>query len=786
MPGGRCLPSLRPAGPDVPIIGGNINIRHAHLDQIQETEDNRRKLKTKKEHRNRLKTIITWLKKEYPEYVAAGGVVPISQENIDRPNFFQHNNTEDLNYSGINVAVIKAFLGATKRKKSGQLCSRSHLRKFHDAIIFGAEQVGGDVVLSPVYHQEMEKFLLSYKKETVIARRNGEMDENDADPIPFPLYQLICQWAVTGCNLFAWTFTVCQWNCMARSASIDPLGIHNLSTGTDSFKITYDDSKADGAGERVSPKNLYANPFDPYISCPVMALGIWLSTRNETFKAGHDPIFLENGKLGSACHRYNLQLVALLADHHAEVIQYCRIERAKSHGTRKGSATHSTSGTTLPPPLPSIAQRGEWSQGLIFDIYLLFAEPGDQYLGRILAGLSPNSVDFAVLPPHFPQGMTHPLIAEAMGICFGNIIELYANENGGGGGGLVGVLLLFLGSLVYHMDTFIRPFVESNPRHPFSAIPLLQYPDLLCELQAMVTVDATPNIPYATGIPPHIEQLKTMNVVLEKVTKLTDTMVNMTDDIKEAITEAIEARDVQGGIVTVSFLRNELLKHHQQLETILKEQLATGSRNQPQALSAPAGVHAQQNDADGNAYPSHCYDGRFWQVPKNWQFPEKTFRKAGWGLWLNGIPGIVRPFRRLDARFMSPDKKVRDQLKLAWQPIFQMMEQAPGLNIPRSATVTPAFIEESYSIATAYLHTRVGYVWERSTRPEVLTVSSWSKHVQRSSIAKYGNDVDRANLPPARHCNAPHSTSRQHRKRLSREQHEEGSRQVRCRLLGAE
>ena len=43
MPGGRRLPSLRPAGPDVPIIGGNINIRHAHLDQIQETEDNRRK-----------------------------------------------------------------------------------------------------------------------------------------------------------------------------------------------------------------------------------------------------------------------------------------------------------------------------------------------------------------------------------------------------------------------------------------------------------------------------------------------------------------------------------------------------------------------------------------------------------------------------------------------------------------------------------------------------------------------------------------------------------------------
>jgi hypothetical protein len=60
--------------------------------------------------------------------------------------------------------------------------------------------------------------------------------------------------------------------------------------------------------------------------------------------------------------------------------------------------------------------------------------------------------------------------------------------------------------MVFHMDTFIPPIVESKPRHPFSAIPLLQFSDLIRELQAMETVDATPNMPYATGIPPHIQQ----------------------------------------------------------------------------------------------------------------------------------------------------------------------------------------------------------------------------------------------------------------------------------------
>ena len=366
-----------------------------------------------------------------------------------------------------------------------------------------------------------------------------------------------------------------------------------------------------------------------------------------------------------------------------------------------------------------------------------------------------------------------------MTICFGRILELFTEQSGGG---LVGVLLYpLLGSMVFHMDTFIRPIVESQPRHPFAAIPLLQYPDLVRQLQAMVTVDATPNMPYATGVPPHISHTKSLNAVTEKVTALTESMVGLTDTVKAAIVEAIEARDVQGGIVTVEFLRNELIQHHTQLKEMMRDQLRQEAQilqlQQPLALGG-AGTHQQLQigaDDEGIVHPVHCYSGRYWQVPKDWQFPQKTFRLAGWSLWLNGLPGIVRPFRCLDARFLSPDKKVRDQLKLAWQPIFQMMEQATGLNIPRAGGATPAFINESFLIATKYLQTRAGYVWERSTRPEVLTVSSWSKHVQRSSIEKYGNEMDRSNLPAAQRWNAPHRVGRSHRTQLSQEQRDERS-----------
>lgn len=502
--GGRLHPAFRAdqAGQEAPtILGGDIVVLNEHADHVQETEGNRRKVKTKKEHRNRLKVLIQWLNDHYPDYADAGGVVALTQAKLNDPNFFRHQATEDLHYEGINVSLIKAFLGMTKMKANGKICSYSHIRKFHDAILFGSEQAGE--VLPRMYHQEMNKFLESFKKEAVKAKREGNVDERDADQIPFALYRLICEWAVSAGNIFAWTFTVLQWNCMARSASIDPLGIHNFSRGIDSFKVTYDDSKTDGTGERVSPKNLYANPFDPLI-CPATALGIWLALRNETFVEHRDGIFLQHGKMRSAAQRYCAQLVELLANHANEVSQYCRVDRVKSHGIRKGAATHSTSGTTLPPPLPSVARRGEWSQGTVFDIYFLFAEPGDQYLGRCLAGLPMQSVAFASLPPHFPYGIENDDVRQALYLCYGNIIALYHQDNGG----LIGVLLLFLASVIYHLENFIKPtIVEHQANYPFAGLQLLQYPDLVRRLSQMITTEPSPNLPQSTGVPPHIEHL---------------------------------------------------------------------------------------------------------------------------------------------------------------------------------------------------------------------------------------------------------------------------------------
>ena len=79
-----------------------------------------------------------------------------------------------------------------------------------------------------------------------------------------------------------------------------------------------------------------------------------------------------------------------------------------------------------------------------------------------------------------------------------------------------------------------------------------------------------------------------------------------------------------------------------------------------------------------------------------------------------------------------------------------MMKQAPDMDIPTgSHNVIPEFVEQSFLQATYYLNSRrAGYLWEWITRPEVCTISSWYKHVQRSNTEKFGNDNDSANFPP--------------------------------------
>ena len=120
-------------------------------------------------------------------------------------------------------------------------------------------------------------------------------------------------------------------------------------------------------------------------------------------------------------------------------------------------------------------------------------------------------------------------------------------------------------------------------------------------------------------------------------------------------------------------------------------------------------------------------------------------------------------------------KSVAKNLGLHWRPIFELMEEAPGLDLSNT--------EESFVQAKAYLKTRLGYVFlKQNARPDEWSLSTWSKHSKQSVIEAHGTPDDISKLPPrnAKNCkrkqpsegrkNRPGDDHRRKRGRRSRRQ----------------
>jgi hypothetical protein len=125
------------------------------------------------------------------------------------------------------------FLLETKRKANGKYKSMEDLRKYKYCVMWGTKMASER--LPTTFYEGIDNFLSSYIKEFIHAKKAGDTEESLSDPIPISLYKLMARWALEQNNILVWFWTLTQWNCMACSASIDPLGFHNLKLGN---KIT--------------------------------------------------------------------------------------------------------------------------------------------------------------------------------------------------------------------------------------------------------------------------------------------------------------------------------------------------------------------------------------------------------------------------------------------------------------------------------------------------------------------------------------------------------------------
>jgi hypothetical protein len=128
------------------------------------------------------------------------------------------------------VNLVKAFLAHKKVKPDGNTSSHVQLHKYNNPILYDAQQALQ--LLPRGNYDEIDNFLNSFRKETVEVKK-GKLDKQEADPISWSPFNLLLSWALDTSNIFIWTYSLLQWNSMARSISIGTLAFQNFRDGED-------------------------------------------------------------------------------------------------------------------------------------------------------------------------------------------------------------------------------------------------------------------------------------------------------------------------------------------------------------------------------------------------------------------------------------------------------------------------------------------------------------------------------------------------------------------------
>ena len=74
------------------------------------------------------------------------------------------------------------------------------MQKYKDAVLHGSKC--GKQLLPTNFCVEIEAFLGACEKEKNKAKKEGNLDEQEADPISFTLHKMICLWALETKNIF--------------------------------------------------------------------------------------------------------------------------------------------------------------------------------------------------------------------------------------------------------------------------------------------------------------------------------------------------------------------------------------------------------------------------------------------------------------------------------------------------------------------------------------------------------------------------------------------------------
>ena len=142
------------------IFGEDITIAEEHVKGVQLIEKFLINKGTTKNHRNQIKHIYEYWKREFPNYYSVR-VRNISNEELADPTKFYWKKKQDLVYEGLNSKLLKVFVATKTTKPNGKTASFEYIQTYFAAVQWGAREM--NTLLPVSFYQAKENFSTALK-----------------------------------------------------------------------------------------------------------------------------------------------------------------------------------------------------------------------------------------------------------------------------------------------------------------------------------------------------------------------------------------------------------------------------------------------------------------------------------------------------------------------------------------------------------------------------------------------------------------------------------------------
>jgi hypothetical protein len=537
--------------------------------------------------------------------------------------------TDDENLSpSFSVAALQEFCNGKRKWSKKKLMyvnlSYSGLSRYRSALKWYIKKQKMRLEVDDV--EDLDQYFQGLKKRTAKEKQEGtrEMQEGKKE-MPFEIYCALAKYWWSCGDFFSLLYLVLTWNLGCRTNNTEGIKMAHIGWYCDSLQIMFGVTKTNQEGDRRESRLIFANPDKPYI-CPVLILSIYLATTSTELSLSSNLFF---GGNQSARFLKSLSKVLHLAPM-VELLASLGLVPFDlgAHSIRKGAGTYLSTGTTSTPSHASICIRLSWSMGTTQERYLFYNLASDAYCGRLLCGLNPSSVRFALLPPHFYTYI--PLsISSQLYPCTSSIPELER------------VRQFCTSSFLFHMN-FLKSCVSSTSSLWYTKI-YTSYTYL--STQFPVSCGLSSPVLTANGLPPHV--LTWINQQ-----EMTSVLAAIPEKILGGIGQVLKEQGVTAGNLT-----------KEMLEDMMKRLLQTDRQNRGD------GEEQQVPRQEENSSVFLWKDGMMHRVPEDFRFPSLSVSQC-WLVWWEGN----KEEKMSPWKFFVPHDIPKVELK-RWSDIKCMMKE---------------------------------------------------------------------------------------------------------------